>query len=123
MKLPEEEVETRLPVWDALQMLFMDTDPALFLDQMAETCAHSPYTVDEIEEVLFQEVLPACRFNMFSVAGEWTGFHKEWLQQQILKTHRYGKRRPWLLRRHTESWWKQLKPLILERRSSTGNRE
>jgi len=86
-------------------MFFMDTDPAFLLDSMAGTCASSPYTIDEIEEILFQEVLPACRFNMFAgVAPEWAGFEAEWLKKRILKRQRFWGKRPWLLRKYTSDW-------------------
>jgi hypothetical protein len=45
MTSPESDIENRLPVWDDLQMIFMDTDPALFVGSMADTCARSPYTI------------------------------------------------------------------------------
>jgi hypothetical protein len=89
MTSPESDLESRLAVWDELQMIFMRTDPALFLGSMADACARSPYTIEEIEEILFNEVLPACRFNLLS--AEWPksqGFDPEWLKTRILKKHR-----------------------------------
>jgi hypothetical protein len=123
MTRPEDDVQNRTPLWDALHMFFMDTDPAIFLEGMAETCARSPYTVEEIEQILFNEVLPACRFNMFAgVAPEWSGFQPEWLKERVLKTHRFGRKRPWLLRRYTQKWWDRLKPAVLAKRSHQQSR-
>jgi hypothetical protein len=100
MTAPEDDIENRLPAWNALQMFFMDTDPAFLLDSIGATCARSPYSVGEIEQILFNEVLPTCRLNMFAgVAPEWAGFEAEWLKSRILKKHRFGRSRPWLLRR------------------------
>jgi hypothetical protein len=123
MKHPKDDVAARTPVWESLQMLFMDTDPALELEPMAEVCAHSAYGVEELEEILFQEVLPACRFNMFLLpAPEWEGFETGWLVARILRKHRFGRRRPWLLRRYTREWWERLAPMIRERRESSISR-
>ena len=49
MTSPESDLESRLAVWDELQMIFMRTDPALFLGSMADACARSSYTIEEIE--------------------------------------------------------------------------
>lgn len=118
LRRPEEDIDNRLPVWSALQLVFMDTDPAVLIDYIAEACARSPYSVEDIERILFNEVLPACRFNMFAgVAPEWAGFEEDWLKQHVLKSHRFGRPRPWLLRRYTRKWWKRLAPLIAAHRS------
>jgi hypothetical protein len=118
MQPPQDDLAARTPVWDALQMIFMDTDPGIFLPSMAEVCARSPYTLAEIEAILFHEVLPACRFNLFAgPAPEWAGFATEWLVQRILRKHRFGRRRPLLLRRYTLGYWQKLAPLIEARRA------
>jgi hypothetical protein len=114
---PRDDVAARTPVWEALQMFFMDTDPTALLDHMAQVCARSPYTLEELEQILFQEVLPACRFNLFALpAPEWGGFETQWLVERILKKHRFGRRRPLVLRGTTRAWWRQLEPLIRARR-------
>jgi hypothetical protein len=118
MRPPEDDLAARVPVWDSLQMFFMDTDPALCLKQIAGACARSPYDVAELEEILFNEVLPACRFNMFSYpAPEWSGFETRWLTQRILKKHRHGRPRPFILRWYTTRWWKRLRPMITDLRA------
>ena len=115
---PKDDVAARTPVWEVLQMLFMDTDPDVHLDHMADTCARSPYTVEELEQILFQEVLPACRINMFALpAPEWEGFETSWLVARILQKQRFGRRRPLVLRRYTRQWWRQLEPRIRARRT------
>ena len=117
MSSPESDLENRLPVWDELQMIFMDGDPALSLRSMANACASSPYTIEEIEQILFNEVLPACRFNL--LAGdppETQGFELEWLRARVLRKHRYGRGRPRLLRAHTQEWWDRLRPAVIDRR-------
>jgi len=113
MKPPQQDFDNRKPVWNELQIFFMDTDPADDLERIAQVCARSPYSIDELEAILFNEVLPACRFNMFDLpASEWIGFEIGWLKERILKKHRFGRRRPFFLRRYTVGWWRRLKPHI-----------
>ncbi len=120
MKRPEEDIDDRTPIWDLLQDLFMDTDVTLSYAPISKACASSKYTLDELEKILFNEVLPALKFNMFDLpAPEWVGFQTEWLVSRILKKHRFGKRKPWILRRYTNFHWVALKPLIEEARKNT----
>jgi len=113
MQAPEYDITDRAPVWDALQMLFMDTDVSLSYDYIVNTCKSSKYTIDDIEAILFNEIMPAVGFNMWMLpAPEWRGFELEWLRERVLKKHRYGKRRPLPFRRYTISHWNKLRPRI-----------
>ena len=102
-------------------MIYMDTDPTDLLDGMADVLSASPYSTSELEDILWNEVLPACRFNMWALpAPEWAGFDLEWLSARILAKHRYGRRRrPLRLRGYTQDWWARLSPLIEARRNAT----
>lgn len=120
MLRPEEDTEDRLQVWDELQMLYMDTDPELSYPLIVRICGDSKYSLAELEAILFNEVLPAVRFNMFALpAPEWTGFNREWLQQRVLEKHRFGRRRPFILRKYTREHWQKLMPQILAYRQQT----
>lgn len=113
MKPPEADIANRAEIWDAMQMLYMDTDPALEIAYIARVCAESSYTVDELALILFNEVLPACRFNLgYLVAPQWAGFEKKWLINRVLQTHRFNKRKPLWFRSYTKTWWSQLKAEI-----------
>ena len=113
MEPPEKDIESRTPVWDCMQDLYMDTDVTLSYEHISKVCGNSEYSIKELEEILFQEVLPALKFNMFDLpAPEWAGFESEWVVDRVLKKHKFGKRRPWILRRYTNSHWKLLKTLI-----------
>jgi len=114
---PEDDLENRKPVWSALQMLFMDTDVAGHLDEITEVCSSSPYALDELEEILFQEILPALRGNLFDVAGEWRGYDRDALARWVLSKHRFGKRRPWGMRAYAQEWWGKIRPEIDGKRS------
>ena len=97
----------------------MDTDETLSYNSISEICAKLKYSLDELEKILFNEVLPALRFNMFDLpAPEWMGFQTEWVVKRILKKHRFEKRKPWLLRQHTQDHCAALKPLIEEARKN-----
>lgn len=75
-----ETINVRLPVWRVLSELFLDTE----LDdrdyqQIAKVCDASPYTVKELEHILFNEVWPVLHANLYSVAGNWSGWNDEFL--------------------------------------------
>jgi hypothetical protein len=79
-------LEERRPVWLALSDLFLDTDVVALRERIAATLAASPYSLSELQEILVDEVYPACRGNMFSwPGGEWAGFDEVWLEQRILR--------------------------------------
>ena len=109
MVSPEKDQAERRPVWDALQTFWMDSDPSLDLKRVAELCAKSKYSLSEIEEIYWNEVRPAVRFNMYSMAGEWAGFDIDWLAQRIIEVNRFGKRLPaQFLHPHSGLWWQRL---------------
>jgi hypothetical protein len=113
MLAPEEDQADRRPIWDELQMFWMDTDPAIFLESAARICANSKYSLPEIEQIFWNEVRPAVRFNLLSVAGAWTGFETGWLSKRVLSANRYGRRLPiGFLHPHSSFWWKKLRDEI-----------
>lgn len=83
LKPISEDVVNRRPVWQALSDLFLDTDPSLSLEWRARELAKSPYSIEELEEILIREVYPACRGNLLCIAGEWAGFDMDWLEGRI----------------------------------------
>lgn len=83
LKPVSEDIENRRAVWQALSDLFLDTDTSLSREWRARQLSQSPYSLDELEETLVTEVYPACRGNLFSIAGEWAGFDMDWLEERI----------------------------------------
>ena len=83
LKPASEDIENRRPVWQALSDLFLDTDTSLSREWRARELSRSPYSIEELEEILVTEVYPACRSNLLSIAGEWAGFDMEWLEGKI----------------------------------------
>lgn len=100
-------------------MIYMDTDVELEYPHMAKACAESPYSIEELKEILFKEVFPACRSNFYyPVAPEWSGYEINWLTDRILKKHRHGKRFPLIIfHSMTTQCWNKLKANIITLRS------
>ncbi len=121
MKLTIADLSARKPVWNMLQMFYMDTDPWILMERIVQVCGDSPYTIEELREILFKEILPACRWNIYPVAPEWTGYPIEWLSKRIMKKHRHGKWRPLLFGYvSTLIWWKRLEPRVRAHREGRG---
>lgn len=121
MQAPESDLQARRPVWDAMQMVWMDTDVERELELIAEVCARSKYSLMDLEQIYWNEVFPAIRFNrLMSPAPEWAGFDLEWLTQRILATHRFGRRLParWF-RPYARQHWHRLAAQIAALRLST----
>jgi len=109
---PEQDVEDRAPIWDSFQWIYQDTDPKIYYKEMIEACVPSKYSILDLEQILLNEVLPALKFNMFDLAGDWQGYELQWLVNRILQKHRFGKRKPLLLRRYTQYHWRSVKKAI-----------
>jgi hypothetical protein len=99
---PEQDLANRRPVWEALSELFLDTEVSPDVRAaLASTLAQSPYSVAELRGILFDEVYPVCIANLLSVAGVWTRFDPDWLQERVL-----ARRNPLL---HWPSWLRPLR--------------
>jgi hypothetical protein len=83
MKSTAEDLVNRRPVWEALSDLFLDTEVSLDRQWRIDVLAASPYSIEELEYILIDEVYPICKYNLLSVAGEWAGFDLAWLEDQI----------------------------------------
>ena len=91
----------------------MDDDPAVSLERIARQCAHSKYSIAELEQIYWNEVRPAVQLNLHSVAGQWAGFERNWLSERILKKHRCGRRLPIkVLHPAASDWWTKLRATV-----------
>lgn len=86
-------VDPRRPVWIAMSDLFLDTDVRLSYVHIVRTLAASPYSLDELQRILKDEVTPVLQHNLLQVAGEWAMFPEDWVVAECEK--RRNKRR-WL---------------------------
>lgn len=120
----DQDIENRRPVWRALSELFLDTElQDNDFSCIARTLAKSPYTLAEIERILFREVYPVCIPNMLSVAGEWAGFDFEWLEESILRHTKRSRALGSIL--HPHRWmirddWNRVKELYSRRSDDAG---
>lgn len=113
------QIEERLPVWDALSEFFLDTElQPDDHERISKVLAESKYTENELEHILAYEVYPVCKWNKLSVAGEWGGFHPDWIQEKMIPRYnkrpllRFGLRHRWMYSHH----WKKVRPRISELR-------
>lgn len=96
------DIDVRTPVWEAFSDFFLDTE----LDErdycrISETLASSPYDISTLNDILRFEVYPTLIWNLRDVAGEWAGFDRDWLVEQM--TPRINKRP--ILRTPLFQWW------------------
>ncbi|MDO6453970.1 hypothetical protein Q8W30_14670 [Neptunomonas phycophila] len=83
--LSKGEIEKRVPVWNALSDLFLDTELDETTHQyIAKVVVESGYSAQQVHDILWREVFPAVGDNLRVVAGEWAGFNPDWLKDRIL---------------------------------------
>ena len=126
--LDEQQIQARLPLWDALSSLWLDTEVTVEdLEWIARTMADSGLTIEELWRVYSFEVAPAVYKNQYSYAGQWAGFNRDWLRGEIVRNLRDRPRRTrfWTLFPLTRFFilgpthhhWKKLAALVRSRRN------
>lgn len=114
------EVHARIPAWNALSDLYLDTDVALSHDHIVRTLAASPYSLDDMHEMLMYDVHPALYQNLMSMTGEWAGFDDAWLLERIetiRRQPRWRRRISHGFARDISVQWRMLEPMIRAARS------
>jgi hypothetical protein len=127
MKAAIEDLSHRRPVWVALSALFLDMqlEPPDF-QRLGRTLASSPYTLNEIEDILFGEVYPACIWNLRMLGGVYWGFDADWLEEAILKHERSRFKIPrWLQcdRGMVREPWREIQAVVRERRNENSSHD
>jgi len=113
-----DEIDKRKESWLALSDLFLVTDVSSSYDSIGSVCAASTFTSDELEQILIQEVMPVCGWNLLSVAGAWSGFDEQWLLEKIVDNKRPLRKRlaGWvfgrIFRRDLHNHWQAIVPMI-----------
>ena len=126
--LDEQQIQARLPLWEALSSLWLDTEvTAEDLEWIARTMADSGLTIEELWRVYSFEVAPAVYKNQYSYAGQWAGFNRDWLRGEIVRNLRDRPRRTrfWtlfpptrcIILGPTHHHWKKLVVLVRSRRN------
>lgn len=116
-----DAADARIPVWNALSDLYLDTDVALSHDDIVRTLVASPYSLAEMHEMLMYDVHPALYRNLMSVAGEWAGFDEAWLVERIAtirRQPRWRRRITHWFARDIGAQWRTLEPMIRAARSA-----
>ena len=115
----EEQIDERMPVWDALSEFFLDTElQADDHERIANTLAKSRYSEAELDGILAHEVYPVCKWNMLCVTGEWAGFHPEWIKEKMAPLYdrrprwSFGFRQRWMFNHH----WTKVRARMIELR-------
>lgn len=106
--LSQAEIRERLPVWDAIADLFLDT--ALDdrdRERIARVLARSPFSADALEAIYRYEVAPVVHGNLKIVAGAWAGFGEAWLGERIpAYLARAGRLSRWWAGSRPGRWWR-----------------
>ncbi len=118
MTNPELDIEDRKPIWNVMQMVWMDTDIKYEYENIANTCAKSKYSISELEAIYWNEVYPCVRSNLWIlIAPEWCGYELEWLAKYIVKKNRFGQKllKP-RMRFYSFGPWEEIRLLVIKKR-------
>jgi hypothetical protein len=119
---PTEDPENRTPVWLAMSEFFLDTElTEVTISYIARICAASPYSMGELERIMFIEVYPAFVSNLLSVAGEWAGWSEDFVRKRVLETYKPRLYLPWRMNPIKRFWckeWPDVERRIVEYRNS-----
>ncbi len=92
--LDEQRIQARMPLWDALSILWLDTEVTdADLEWIARVMADSGLTIEELWRVYSYEVAPVVYKNIYSFVGQWMGFSSDWLRTEIVRNLRDRPRR------------------------------
>ena len=83
--MPYPTSASREDVWDSLAEHFLDTETRVWLPRSARMCVAAGLSRDEAFEAWAYEVTPALWMNIWSVAGEWAYWDRDWLVARIRK--------------------------------------
>ncbi|MET0225652.1 MAG: hypothetical protein ABW187_04355 [Dokdonella sp.] len=118
----DADIEARRPVWLALSDLYLDTSYRDAVRCAARELARSPYTLRELQAILFDEVHPLLARNLCATAGVWDRFDQVWLAQSIARNRqrpRWLRPRGCCQRRYAVLLWRLLEPRIAGVRAAT----
>ena len=84
-------------MWHMLSYFYLDHEMTHeHLSWVAERCAKSPYTVEELDIIMFRDLYPALIQNRWSPVGEWLPWSEEFV---VARVHKY-RHKPTPVR-----WW------------------
>jgi hypothetical protein len=121
MTSAEDDLAARAPVWSALSDLYLDNEYRSFVRAAARELAASPYTLDELRDILMREVHPVLARNLCASVGVWDRFDQDSLGERIVRAQRRARwPRPgaWCARKYARLLWRLLEPRILRWREA-----
>lgn len=77
------EYEDRIALWLAMADHFLDTETRQDIPATALGCVQAGLSTQQAFELWRHEVSPAVAANLYSVAGEWAGWNRDWLVARI----------------------------------------
>ena len=118
MYLTQSDLADRKPIWNALQMFWMDIRPIDELESAIVVCAESKYTITELEHIYWHEIYPVVSHNLTQPIPEWTGYDIEELTKLVTSTATKSKPIKFkFLHLHANHWWYKLARGIKKRRA------
>ena len=89
--LTEAEIDRRLPVWEELSNLFLDTDYLEIVgpERVAAKLSAGGFSREELWCILRDEITPAFAFNLREIAGEWAGWPSNEVKTRVVKVMRW----------------------------------
>ncbi len=119
--LSEDEIADRLPIWEAISELWLDTEmSAGEIKYIAQRLAQGKYSLAELEGILLYEVAPVVHLNLRDTEGEQRSFPIHWLEDEILKhlekagDHRVTPEEEAYLVEYVSTYWEKVKEHIHE---------
>ena len=88
----------RITVWLAMADHFLDTETRHDIPLTALLCVEAGWSCERARDAWRHEVSPAVAFNLWSVAGEWAGWDREWLVARIERLRSSWHNRPGTLK-------------------------
>jgi hypothetical protein len=83
--LSEFDTARRLPIWTAMSEVFLDTETTDDTYRyIAAEIRRSVLTASEAHAIMRDDVAPAFIFNLFGIAGEWTGWQEDFVRERVL---------------------------------------
>lgn len=114
--LIENDLNARHEIWNALHVLWLDTDVDMFyFEASVQTCAASAFSLDELSRIYWREVYPLMRFNLmpWQVAGDWQPYELASLSNAIIKQRGFGRKiRFKRRRRYAYYYWTALSKAV-----------
>ena len=115
----------------AISELFLDSnlDEAVF-GRLHGQLLESGLTIEELDQIYYDELAPLLHRNLTSPAGKWSGFDANWLEMEIERRSRWptwasipglGKLLRYWVTRTTEGDWRKLRLMLQKRRSLSQN--